>query len=139
VSEAASILSVSTETVRRYIKSGKLEGKKDHNMWLVKLDDVSQSEPHVTDSTVMDVVRLESKVGLLEQHNQMLQNQINMQKERIRELETDKGFLLTQIEEKDKVISELMPRALPKPKMNLGERIRKLFRRQETGQTLTYQ
>ncbi len=69
----------------------------------------------------------------------MLQEQINSLKERIRDLDTDsgrpsnawhrEGFLLSQIEGKDRVINELMPRALPKPKMRMGERVKQLFRR----------
>ena len=41
VSEAASLLGVSTETIRRNIKSGKIEGKKEGNQYVVKLTNVS--------------------------------------------------------------------------------------------------
>ena len=133
VSEAASILNVSTETIRRYIRSGKLEGRKDGKQWMVKLEDAGQSRPQMTDdvatSVATDVVRLEYENERLEERNRMLQDQINMLKERIKELEADKGFLLDQLKEKDKIINELMPRALTKPKIGIGGRLKRLFSR----------
>lgn len=131
VTEAAKTLDVSPETIRRRLRLGELEGEKDGNMWRVRVDDISNDYRDVADNTTQNVVRLESKVELLQEKNQMFQEQIGSLKERIRELETDKGFLLNQIEEKDKVISKLMPRALPEPKVGIGERFKRLFRRGE--------
>lgn len=133
VSEAANMLNISTETVRRYIRSGKLEGRKDGKQWMVKLEDVGQSRPQMTDNlatpVATDAVRLKFEKERLEERNRMLQDQIDMLRERIKELEADKGFLLDQLKEKDKIINELMPRALPKPKTKISERLKRLFGR----------
>jgi excisionase family DNA binding protein len=81
VSEAASLLSVSTETVRRRIRTGKIEGRKQGNQYVVKLtsvsDFVAQSVPQVT---AMSMAQLENDVRLLEERNRMLEK-------RVRELE----------------------------------------------------
>ena len=90
----------------------------------------------MTDTIAINMARLESKVELLEERNQMLMEQINNLKERIKDLEVDKGFLLREIEEKnkqiakkDEIISKLTPLALPKPKATITERFKRLFGR----------
>lgn len=82
------------------------------------------------------------ELRLANERIKMLQAQVDSLKERIRDLETDKGFLLDQIKEKDgqiaerdKIIGELIPRALPKPKTTIGDRFRHLFKRGEEKTT----
>jgi excisionase family DNA binding protein len=100
ITEAAGLLGVSSETVRRRINAGELESKKDGRKRLVRILDDSMVVPQVTNIRPTDVTV--TRQLLLEERNQMLQEQINSIKERIRDLETDKGFLLSQIEEKEK-------------------------------------
>ena len=127
VSEVASLLGVSTETIRRHIKSGKIEGKKEGNQYVVKLTNVSNSDQHnVTQMTDMKLLQFESNAKLLEERNQMLE-------QRLRDLEKDKGFLLSQILEKDQLINKLTPLALPKPKIKFGQRIKRIFRKSKTS------
>lgn len=137
VTEAATLLGVSSQTVRRRISSGELESKKEENRRYVKVeqDDIPELKLNnmcITDDTQSD--RHEYELRILEERNQNLQEKMASLKERIRELEEDKGFLLNQIEKKDRVIKELMPKALPKPKQSIGEKIKGLFRRQDTKQ-----
>ena len=70
---------------------------------------------------------LEMELRFANEKIELLQEQVEALKERIRDLESDKGFLLEQLKEKDRIIKELMPRALPKPR----ERgwLRRLFKR----------
>jgi len=141
VSEAASLLGVSTETIRRNIKSGKIEGKKEGNQYVVKLTNVSNSDQHnvaqmtdnvaqmtdnVAQMTDMKLLQLESNAKLLEERNQMLE-------QRLRDLEEDKGFLLSQILEKDQLINKLTPLALPESKITFGQRIKRIFRKSKTS------
>jgi excisionase family DNA binding protein len=127
ITEAAGLLGVSSETIRRLINTGELESKKDGRKRLVRILDASIVVPQMPHTSPTDVTV--TRQLLLEERTQMLQEQIDNLKEHIRDLETDKGFLLSQIGEKDKVINELMPRALPKPRTRIGERIKRLFRR----------
>ena len=123
VSEAAGLLGVSTETIRRHIKSGKVEGRKEGNQYVVKLTNVSELDQHnVAQVTDIKLVQLEGNVKLLEERNQMLEKRLN-------ELENDKGFLLRQIMEKDQLIGKLTPLALPMPKMTFGQRMKRMFKK----------
>ena len=127
VSEAASLLGVSTETIRRHIKSGKIEGKKEGNQYVMKLTNVSNADQHnVTQMTDMKLLQLESNTKLLEERNQMLE-------QRLRDLEEDKGFLLSQILEKDQLINKLTPLALTEPKMTFGQRVKRIFRKSKSS------
>jgi excisionase family DNA binding protein len=122
VSEVASMLGVSTETVRRRIKAGEYESKIEGNKYLVKLTDASNLTPQIAGICATDVPQMEYEFKLLRERNQMLEN-------RVQELEEDKGFLLSQINEKDRLMNELVLRALPKPKATVGERLKRLFKR----------
>ena len=138
IQEAAEILGVSYQTVRRRILSGDLEAKKEGRWYFVKYSDVEKLAEHMKNTQKPDKTQLEiaMELKLANEKIQMLQEQINSFKERIKDLEADKGFLLEQlrekdrqIAEKDKIISELMPRALPKPKTTIRGKIRRLFGR----------
>ncbi|RKY02966.1 MAG: hypothetical protein DRJ51_05905 [Thermoprotei archaeon] len=136
VSELAALLGVSTETIRRRIRSGEYEVKKEGNKYLVKFTDVDKLTQQVTDTVSIDA---DSRTTLLETELRYLREQNQMLKERIRELETDKGFLLEQLKEKDRqiaekdrIINELIPRALPRPKTE-GGWFRRLFKRSREG------
>jgi len=125
VSEASSLLGVSTETVRRHIKSGKVDGRKEGNQYVVKLTNTNETDQHnVAQMTDMKLNQLESEKKLLEEHNQML-------RERVSELEQDKGFLLSQISEKDRLIDKLTPLALPEPKVKF-RRLKRIFGRSDS-------
>lgn len=111
--------------------------KKEGRHYLVKLD-VGHLSPQTAD-IIADkeriISQLEADKRILEERNQSLQEQIDILKERIKELEADKGFLLEQLREKDRqlaekdrIINELIPRALPKPKRERGW-LRRLFKR----------
>jgi excisionase family DNA binding protein len=127
VSEAARLLGISTETIRRHIKSGKIEGKKEGNQYVVKLTNVSNSDQHnVAQMTDMKLLQFESNTKLLEERNQVLE-------QRLRDLEKDKGFLLSQILEKDQLINKLTPLALPESKITFGQRIKRIFRKSKTS------
>lgn len=132
VSELAALLGVSTETIRRRIRSGEYEVKKEGNKYLIKFTDVVKLTQQVPDTVSIDI---DSRMTLLETELRHLREQNQMLRERIRELEADKGFLLEQLKEKDRqiaekdrIINELIPRALPKPKAE-GGWFRRLFKR----------
>jgi excisionase family DNA binding protein len=121
VSEAAGLLGVSTETIRRHIKSGKLEGKKEGNQYIIKPSSIGHLVPHnMPQVTAINVTQLEGDIRLLEERSKMLE-------QKVRELEEDKGFLLRQIAEKDQLIGKLTPLALPMPRRSLKDRFRGLF------------
>lgn len=143
VSEAARLLEVSPETIRRRIKLGEYVTKKEGRNYLIKLEGISQSPLQITDMITdkeRAISQLEHDKKLLEERNQRLQEQIDILKDRIKDLEADKGFLLDQLKEKDRqiaekdrIINELMPRALPKPKVR-DRWFKRLFRRANENQ-----
>ncbi len=116
-SEVASRLGVSPDTVRKWIRKGKLKARKEGDRYWINPNDIpTPSRPHP------------------EQHSD--QELISVLRDRIRELEQDKAFLLEQLKEKDRQIadlSQLVDRltltALPAPQKTLRERLRALFKR----------
>lgn len=138
LSEASDMLGMTYQTTRRRVLEGVLEYKKDGREYLVNRKDVEELAKELENNGKkdenQDIKEMEIELRVSREQNRMLKEQIDMQKERIKDLEEDKGFLLNQIEEKDRVISELMPKALPKPKQSIGEKIKGLFRRQDTKQ-----
>mgnify|MGYP000415604293 CR=1 FL=1 len=131
VQEAAEMLGVSAETVRKRIKDGILRGRKEGRKYLVSRQDVEQHLANITPTIGLkvgqDTGQLEMELRLANERIRMLQEQIDSLKGRIRDLEADKGFLLEQIREKDDLISKLTPLALPKPKTSIRSRFRRLF------------
>lgn len=133
VQEAAELLGVSTETIRKRIKDGTLRGRKEGRRYLVSRQDLERYLANIRPRVGQAVeegrsrAELEMELRFANEKIELLQEQVEALKERIRDLESDKGFLLEQLKEKDRIIKELMPRALPKPR----ERgwLRRLFKR----------
>ena len=133
LSDAAGILGMTYQTTRRRVLEGVLEYKKDGREYLVNRKDVEKLAKELENNGKkdenQDIKEMEIELRVSREQNRMLKEQIDILSFRISDLEEDKGFLLNQIEEKDRVISELMPKALPKPKQSIGDRIKGLFRR----------
>jgi len=148
IQEAAEILGVSYQTVRRRIMSGDLEVRREGRRYFIKLSDVEklveQMENVSKQSKIDQIISMEVELKLANERIKALQEQIEILKEqhaeqlstlreRIKELEADKGFLLEQLREKDRIIKELMPRALPRPRKEGW--LKRLFKRSRGGGT----
>ncbi|RLI03498.1 hypothetical protein DRO38_02645 [Candidatus Bathyarchaeota archaeon] len=137
VQEAAQLLGVSPDTIRRRIRLGILSAHRKGKQYLINRSELEKfmhdnGNVHGSvipgsrkDAFVQDMVQ----TAMLKRELEVSQKENEMLRERIRELEEDKAFLLDQIREKDKLIGELAVRALPKPRTPLVKRIRHLFRR----------
>ena len=121
IREAAELLDKSPDTIRRWIKSGKIQASKQGNQYQILSAEIDKlrSKEHMQ-KTIQEHRQTDGNVEM---------EIVKLLRERISELEADKGFLLEQIREKDKLISELTIRALPKPKTPLGERLKRIFRK----------
>jgi len=151
VQEAAIFLGVSPTTVKRRIKDGSLEGRKEGNRYLVNRSSLERFRAQMNATRTFNGVQtyLKAELKLIKEEKESLQEQVReleiekvryeaelsslreqnqLFKERIRELEADKAFLLKQIEEKDRLINELTPRALPKPRTSFTRKIKQLFK-----------
>lgn len=125
VVKAAERLGVSDKTVRRWIKSGKIEGFIEKGKYLIPRAEVDkQSAQRGTQSDLVSPQAAE---------------EISMLRKRIRELEEDRALLHNQIatfnetiEQLRTIIDDLTPKALPKPQLSIGKRFLRLFRRTET-------
>jgi excisionase family DNA binding protein len=137
VQEAAQLLGVSPDTIRRRIRLGVLHAQKRGKQYFInraELEDFMHDNRKIHGNMIPDSWKSASiqealQITTLETELKASQREIEMLRERVRELESDKAFLLDQIREKDRLISELTIRALPKPKPPFGERIRRIFRR----------
>ena len=129
---ASRLLGVSTDTIRKWIKRGKIRARKVEGRWMIERDSLPEMSRTKRDSvqdrdgtTVLSerdrhIVELENRIRELEKDKATLQ-------ERIRELEADKAYLQERIVALEKLLESLTPKALPKP--SLRERIRRIFRR----------
>ena len=127
VSEAAQRLGVCVETVRRWIKSGKIKARKVGIRYFIPLSEIEErvSTPsgrvsggisgQISEQSAKDEI-----IAALREQNRVLQ-------ERIRELEADKAYLQERILTLERLLESMAPKALPKPP--LRERIKRLFKR----------
>jgi len=111
IRQAAELLGVSRDTVRRRIIAGEIKGEKVNGQWRIPRREV--------DALLKQVRKQDAQPA-----QDVL---IQMLRERIRELEADKAYLQERIIALERQIESLIPKALPKP--SLRERIRGLFRR----------
>jgi len=129
VKEAAQILGVSVSTVKRRIKQGVLEAKKEGKYYLINRSSLERlsaqlSGPDRSLSDQSEQIKILIELERLRERNRILQ-------ERVRELEKDKAFLQEEIIRLQNLIETLTPKALPKPP--LRERIRRIFKRSKNG------
>jgi excisionase family DNA binding protein len=130
--EVSRLLGVSPDTIRKWIKRGKIRARKVEGRWLIERDSLPDMSGTKRDS-VQDrdgtavlferdsrIAELEDCVRELERDNAVLQ-------ERVRELERDKAYLQERIITLERLLESLTPKALPKPP--LRERIRRIFKR----------
>jgi len=132
VTEAAHRCGVSADTIRRWIRQGKLKAQKiDNQYWI---DPADLQKVHADSRQV----RAESQAD---------ETLINVLRDRVRELEQDKAYLQEmvmslkqQLERQQEIIQSmqrtietLTHRALPPPG-GLKNRIRNLFRRRKDGE-----
>ena len=130
--ETSRLLGVSTDTIRKWIKRGKIRARKVEGRWMIERDSLPEMSRTKQDSvqdrdgtTVLSerdrhIVELENRIRELEKDKASLQ-------ERIRELEADKAYLQERIVALEKLLESLTPKALPKPP--LWERIKRIFKR----------
>ncbi|RLG19528.1 hypothetical protein DRN74_06720 [Candidatus Micrarchaeota archaeon] len=130
--EASRLLGVSSDTVRKWIKRGKIRARKVEGRWLIERDslpDVSRTKrDNVQDRDGTAVLsqqggrlaELEDRIRELERDREVLQ-------ERVRDLERDKAYLQERIITLERLLESLTPKALPRP--SLRERVRRIFRR----------
>jgi len=126
--EAASRLGVSVDTVRRWIRQGKIKARKEGVKYLIEPDSLPTS---VRQDFVQQPVA-----------------QLTVMRERIRELEADKAYLQQRIvtlekhiealqqtiEAQQRTIDTLTMKALPAPKRRFRDRVRDVFRRKPPSQ-----
>ena len=114
--EASRLLGVSSDTVRKWIKRGKIRARKVEGRWLIERD----SLPDVSRTKQDSVQDRDGTIVLSERDREVLQ-------ERVRDLERDKAYLQERIVTLERLLESLTPKALPRP--SLRERIRRIFRR----------
>jgi len=125
VREAAEILGVSTSTVKRRIKQGVLEARREGNRYLINRSSLEQLTAQMSGhdrsvSAQTGQLDLALELERLREQNRMLQ-------QRVRELEADKAYLQERIVALEKLIETLTPQALPKP--SLRERVKTWLKR----------
>ncbi|RLE29879.1 hypothetical protein DRJ54_03820 [Candidatus Acetothermia bacterium] len=125
VREAAEILGVSTSTVKRRIKQGVLEARREGNRYLINRSSLEQLTAQMSGhdrsvSAQTGQLDLALELERLREQNRMLQ-------QRVRELEADKAYLQERIVALEKLIETLTPKALPKPP--LRERVKTWLKR----------
>jgi len=120
IRQAADLLGVSRDTVRRRIISGEIRGEKIKGQWRIPREEV------------------ENLLKQLRRKDEASDEIVRLLRERIRELEADKSYLQQRVmaleeivQQQQRLIETLTPKALPKP--GLGERIRSFFRRKPRG------
>lgn len=108
VAEASQLLELSERQVLNRIYSGKLQGKKDGNKWLIHK---SLSEPSEPSEEVLEVSRRASRSGDLTNHFKEqidhLKKQMNLKDEQIVEKDKQIERLQSQIDEKDNQMERL--------------------------------
>jgi DNA (cytosine-5)-methyltransferase 1 len=109
ISEASNILKRSENTIRRWIKEGKLKAEKMGNAYQIDKESVN--------NLVNQVLTRDEKENLDEI--------VSLLKTRIKGLEEDKAFLQNQVVSLTRQVEGLTLRALPSPKKGLIERIKK--------------
>jgi len=127
VSDAAKMLGVCVETVRRWIKSGKIKARKVGTRYLIPLSEIEKYVSISSGQMSGQVSGQPSKdeiIAVLREQNRVLQA-------RVRELEADKTYLQERIVTLERLLESLAPKALPKPP--LRERIKSFFRRRTAG------
>jgi len=112
IPQAADLLGVSIDTVRRWIKSGKLKAEKVKNRYRISRQEIQRALSEVSRQKPMHDFRDELIASL---------------RERIRELEADKAYLQQRILALEEIVKLLTAGALPKP--SLAERIKGFFGR----------
>ena len=83
IDQVSDQLGISTSTVRRRIKQGKLDSKKEGGKWLVSIETDSQMDNQVDQP---NVTQLLSEIEHLRQVNNQLVNQLGQKDEQINQL-----------------------------------------------------
>ena len=100
--EAARLLGVSTDAVRRMIRAGKLKAIKEGGVYKIPEEEIERMRSAYTPHA--------------EAHTEDPSQLIRVLQERIRELERDKAFLQERIVQLEKWLEEERQKALPLPK-----------------------
>jgi excisionase family DNA binding protein len=113
ISEASNILKRSENTIRRWIKEGKLKAEKIGNAYRIDKESVNNLVNQVTNQV------------LTTDEKENVDEVVSLLKTRIKELQEDKAFLQNQVVSLTRQVEELTLRALPSPKKGFIERIKK--------------
>jgi len=113
ISEASNILKRSENTIRRWIKEGKLKAEKIGNAYEIDKESVNALVNQVTTQV------------LTRDEKENVDEIVSLLKARIKGLEEDKAFLQNQVVSLTRQVEGLTLRALPSPKKGLIERIKK--------------
>ena len=130
--EASRLVGVSPDTVRKWIKRGKIRARKVEGRWLIERDslpDVSRTKQDSVQDRDGTIVLSERDNRLAEPEDRIreLERDKVVLQERVRDLERDKAYLQERIVTLERLLESLTLKALPRP--SLRERIRRIFRR----------
>jgi len=123
VSEAAMRIGVCVETVRRWIKSGKIKAYREGNRYLIPIPEIEtyvNKMPRQISGQASGQDPKDEIIAALKEQNRILQD-------RVRELEKDKAYLQEEVVRLQHLLEAAMPKALPR--FSLREKIRGIFRR----------
>jgi excisionase family DNA binding protein len=116
LSEAANLLGVSDDAVRKRLKAGSIKGKKVGKRWLIDPESIRKPSGNTPDTK--DVL-----IGQLQEHIRFLQEQVTVKDEQLSRLLTDLEGWREQVRYKELQLAQVQERVieLPQPEAEEAE------------------